>query len=182
MSSSMDPHESEIAAALHLANLLAITPKLQVLRLGLVVGCLTWPWKGFGPCLIAQPIADEVGISLSPISIARSRRGQKLWHGQGAYSIDKHWDPLHNSRYQAVEWLHPVAMQQEISIHVEIAAIIAVNFGTQSLEDFGPIEPLGDPTKLHVAQRSTIRAFFADIVRVLTRALIRTDQATVADS
>ena len=72
MSSSVYPHESEIAAALHLANLLAITPKLQVLRLRLVVCCLTWPWKGFGPCSITKPVADEVGISLSPISIARS--------------------------------------------------------------------------------------------------------------
>ena len=80
-----------------------------------------------------------------------------------------------------MEWFHPVALQQETSIHVEITAIIAVNFSAQSLEDFGSVEPLGDPAKLLIAQRSTIRAFFADIVRVLTRALIRADQGAVAN-
>ena len=178
----MNSHEREIAAALHLANLLTITSKLQLLHLGLVVCGLTGPWKGLRPCLITQPVADEVGISLSRISIAHSRYGKELWLGRGAYSIDEHRDPLHNGRHQAVEWFHPVALQQETSIHVKIAAIVAVNFSTQGLEDFGPVEPLGDPTKLHVAQRSTILALFADIVRVLARALIRTHQATVAYS
>ena len=80
----MYPHESEITAALHLANLLAVAPKRQVLRLSLVVCCLPWPWKGFSPCLITQPVANEVGISLSQISITRSRYGKERWLWTGS--------------------------------------------------------------------------------------------------
>lgn len=69
VSGGMESHESEIAAGFHLANLFAITAQLQVLRLGLVVRLLTGPLESFGPGLVTQPIADEVGVTLSSISI-----------------------------------------------------------------------------------------------------------------
>ena len=45
------------------------------------------------------------------------------------YRIDEHRDLFENSGYKTVEGLHPVARQQEIPIHVEVAAVITINFG-----------------------------------------------------
>ena len=68
MSAGMQPHEGKITAALHLTNLLAVAAKLQILWLGPIISFLTWPWEGFNPCLVPEPIADEIGIPLLVVS------------------------------------------------------------------------------------------------------------------
>ena len=69
MAGSVKPHERKIATTLDFTNLLAVTTKLQCFELNFIVCLLTWPLKGFGPGLVAQPVADEVGVSLPKVSM-----------------------------------------------------------------------------------------------------------------
>ena len=66
MASRMESHEGEIAIALDLTDLLTTTTttKLQVLEPSLIIGFLTRPLKRFGPCMVTEPVADEVCVTL----------------------------------------------------------------------------------------------------------------------
>lgn len=64
MASRVESHEGEIAIALDLTDLLTTTTKLQVLEPSLVIGFLTRPLKRFGPCMVTEPVADEVCVTL----------------------------------------------------------------------------------------------------------------------
>ncbi len=75
--------------------------------------------------------------------------------------------------------LHPVAREQKVPVYIEVAAVVAVNFGAKSLQDLGLVHPFGDPPNLIVAKRSTITAFDADIIRILSTALVRPDDGIV---
>lgn len=68
MAPGMKSHECQIAATLDLTNLPAVTAKLQGLELDLVVSLLPRPVKSLGPCLVTQPVADEVSVALRFIS------------------------------------------------------------------------------------------------------------------
>ncbi len=78
-----------------------------------------------------------------------------------------------------MERLHPVAGEQEIPVYIEIAAIVAVHFGAKTLQDFRLVHPFGDPPDLFVAERSTVTALDADIVRILSASLVRPDYCIV---
>lgn len=79
-----------------------------------------------------------------------------------------------------MERLHPVTGEQEAPVEVEIATLVAVDFNSQSPEDLGLVEPLGNPAKLHVAKLPSIFAFRANIIRVLTRSLIGANHGIIA--
>lgn len=79
-----------------------------------------------------------------------------------------------------MEGLHPVTGKQEASIDIEIAAIVAVNFSAQGLEDIWLVEVFGDPTELLVAKGSRILTFRANVIGVLTSSLVGTDHSVVA--
>jgi len=64
VASRVESHEGEIAIALNLANLLAVTAKLQILESDLVISLLTGPLKCFSPCTVTEPVADEVCVTL----------------------------------------------------------------------------------------------------------------------
>lgn len=52
MTTSVKSHEGEVAVAFNLANLVAVSPKFQVLKPNLIVSFLTGPFKGLSPPLI----------------------------------------------------------------------------------------------------------------------------------
>ena len=73
---------------------------------------LAGPLKSLRPGLVAEPVADEVGIT----------------------SVDEDWDLLQDSRDERVERLHPVTLEEEVAVDVEVARVIAVNFGSNSFK------------------------------------------------
>lgn len=64
MATGMKPHEGEVAARLDSANLGAVVAEQKVAHWDLVVGLLAGPLEGLGPGLIAEPVADEVCVTL----------------------------------------------------------------------------------------------------------------------
>jgi hypothetical protein len=77
-----------------------------------------------------------------------------------------------------VEWLHPVAVEQEVTVDVEVARVVLGDLSAESLHDIVAVEVLLDPVKLIVAQASTL-ALLANIVNVLTSLLEWTDESIV---
>lgn len=61
---SVHSHKREIATTLDLADFPAVTIKLQILELDIVVRLLAGPLERFGPGVVAEPIADEIGVAL----------------------------------------------------------------------------------------------------------------------
>ena len=157
MTASVQPHEGEVAARLDLANLLTVTTELEVLELGLGVVLLARPLKGLGPRLVAEPVADVVSIT----------------------SVDKDWNLLKDTRNEAVVWLHPVTLQQEVAVDVEVAAVVGVDLCANGLHDLLLVEVRGDPVNLVIAE-VVVTAGSADVVDVLASALIRANHGVVA--
>lgn len=76
--------------------------------------------------------------------------------------------------------LHPVTRQQEIAIDIEIATIIPIRLRSQRFNYFRLVQVLCDPVKLLVAKASAISALDANIVGVLSSALVGTYDGVVA--
>ena len=75
MSSRMNSHERQIATIFYLSNLPPVLTESQFLEVDLIVGVFPRPIKRFGPCVISQPVADEVRVTLwVRMSIRRTRR------------------------------------------------------------------------------------------------------------
>lgn len=62
----MQSHERKVPATLDLSDLASVgyTIDLQVHGLGFVEGLLAGPFESVGPGLVAEPVADEVGVAL----------------------------------------------------------------------------------------------------------------------
>lgn len=95
------------------------------------------------------------------------------------YSVDEDWDLLEDARHQAVEWLHPVTSEEEVSVNVKVAAVVLADLGTESLHDLVLVEVLADPLELVVAKTAAL-AVLGDIVDVSASLLVRTDHGIVA--
>src|SRR5690606_28615390 len=106
-----DLHEGEVARGLDLAVLLAGAGELEVLDLGLVEGLLAGPLEGLGPGAVAEPVADVVGVA----------------------GVDEDRDLLEDAGDKAVEGLHPVALEEEVAVDVEVAALVARDLSAQSV-------------------------------------------------
>jgi hypothetical protein len=144
----VDAHEGEVSAALDLTVLLA-TADLERLKLSIIEALLSRPDKLLGPCLVAEPVADEIGIA----------------------SVDENGDLLEELRYQQVEWLGPIAIEQERTVYIGIAAIVRLNLGTHSLHDRRLVEVFRDPLGLGIAQVRLVLALLTNIVNVVPRLL-----------
>merc|ERR1711977_26654 len=96
---------------------LVTTVKLDVL--------LSWPLKCLGPGLVTEPVADEISIT----------------------SVDQDWDLLKNAWYETVEWLHPVTLEKEVSVDIEVAAVIAADLNAKLLLNIGLVQELADPAE-----------------------------------
>jgi hypothetical protein len=157
VSTSMNLQESEVAVRLDLTNLLAIAVNLEVLHLGLLELLLTGPLKCLSPGLVAEPVADVVGIT----------------------SVDEDWDLLENTGNNAVVWLHPVSLQKEVAVDVKVARVIGRNFGTDSLHDLLLVEVGRDPVNFVVAEL-VVATWPANIINVLASALVGANHGIVA--
>ena len=165
MTPSMQSHKRKIAATLHLSNLRPflqrrriISRERQIVQRDFAEGFLTRPFEGFGPSVVAEPIADEVRVA----------------------GVDEDGDLFEDAWDQAVERLHPVAGKEEISIDVEIAAVVAVGLDSQGFDNVGLVQVFGYPAQLLVAEAVAASAFVPNIVRVLTGPLVGADDGVVA--
>jgi hypothetical protein len=107
-------------------------------------------------------------------------RTYKLTDKVGITSVDQNWDLLKNPRHEAVEWLHPVTLEQEVSVDVKVTRIIAANFSSEGLQDLVSVQVLADIPKGRVAKITLVLTLAADIINVLAGSLIRTDHSIVA--
>jgi len=124
-----DLEEREVATVLDLTIFVTVV-KFDVLDLSLVESLLSWPLKSIGPSLVAEPVADEVGIT----------------------SVDQDWDLLDNSWYKTVEWLHPIALEEKVSVDIEVAAVIAADLNTELSLDIRLVQEFADPAKSRVTK------------------------------
>lgn len=136
--------EGEVPTVLDLAILVAII-ELDVVDASLVEGLLTRPLKSLSPRLVSEPVADKVGIT----------------------SIDQNWDLFEDAWHKTVEWLHPVALEKEVSIDIEVAAVIAADFDTKFLLDFLLVQIFADVAKSRIAEVAGVFALATDIIDIL---------------
>jgi hypothetical protein len=139
-----DLEEGEVPAVLDLAILVAII-EFDVLDASLVKGLLSWPLKSLGPGLVSEPIADEVSIT----------------------SIDQNRDLFENAWHKAVEWLHPVALEKEIAVDIEVAAVVAADFDTEFLLDFLLVQIFADVAKSRITEVAGVFTLATNIIDVL---------------
>lgn len=144
MTCTKDLKEGEIPTGLDLAVLVTII-KLDVLDAGLVEVLLTRPFKSLSPGLVSEPVADEISIT----------------------SIDQNWNLLKNAWHKAVEWLHPVALKQEVSVDIKVAAVVAADLNTELLLDFPLVEIFTYIAKSRVAEVAGVLALATNIIDVL---------------
>ena len=157
VAAGMKPHEGEVAARLDLTNLLAVAAEEEILGLGLLVVFLTGPLKSLSPGLVAEPVADVIGVT----------------------SVDENGNLLEETRNDAVVGLHPVALEKEVAVDVEVAAVVRADLDAEGLHDFGPVEVLADPIDLIVA-KLVVSAGTANVVNILAGALVGSDHGIVA--
>lgn len=161
MTASVDTHESKVAVGLVLADLLAlvlVVHDLQVLHGSRRELLLPRPFESLGPRLVAEPVADEVSIT----------------------SVDQDGNLLEDTRDHAVIWLHPVAVEEEVAVDIKVAGVVAVNLGTNSLQNLGLVEVLGNVSESLVAKVAGVLTLAANIIDVLSGALVWTKQGVVA--
>lgn len=181
MTRGLDPHKGEVATALNLSDLASVAVQAQGSALNLVESCLAVPLKGLGPGFVAKPVADVIGVTLRIIALAAQVQKGEGQSGLGkTYSIDQNRNLLHDTRHQAMERLHPVALEQEVPVDVEVAALIAANLNAKSRHDLFLVEVFADVTKHGIAEITAVLTFAADVIDVLASALIRSDHGIIA--
>lgn len=160
VATTIETHEGEVAMGLNLADLLArvlIVDNDQILQLSGGIFSLSGPLQGFSPGLVAQPVANKIGIT----------------------GIDQDRDLLQESRNEAVVGLHPVTVEEEVAVDVKVARVVAVDLSTNSLDDFGLVQVVADVAHSRVAKVRAILALTTDIVDVLPSALVRGKEGVV---
>ena len=144
MTSTKNLKEGEVPTVLDLAILVTII-ELDVVDASLVEGLLTRPLKSLSPSLVSEPVADKVRIT----------------------SIYQNWDLFKDTWDKTVEWLHPFALEKEVSIDIEVAAIIAADFDTKFLLDFFLVQIFADIAKSRIAKIAGVFALATDIIDIL---------------
>jgi len=94
-------------------------------------------------------------------------------------SVDEDRDLLKKTWNKSVERLHPVTLEEEISVNVKVAAVVARDLGTESLHDFLLVEVLAYPVKLVVAE-AVAATLLAHIVWVHAGLLVWANDRIVA--
>lgn len=160
MSSSMKSHKGEISVRFHFTNFPAIRRRidLKILHFCCCKLLVAGPFKCLCPGFVSKPVADVVGVA---------------GVDQDGHLLEKCWD-------KTVEWLHPVTLEEEVAIDVEIAGLVALDLHTQCFHHRGFVEPFRDISKLLVAEIATILTLSPNIVDILASALIGADQSVVA--
>lgn len=160
VATAIETHEGEVAMGLDLADLLALVLILdhdQVLQLSGGIFSLSGPLKGFSPGLVAQPVADEIGVT----------------------SVDQDRDLLQESRNETVVGLHPVTVEEEVAVDVKVARVVAIDLSANSLNDLGLVQVVADVAHGRVAEVGAILALTTNVVDVLSGALVRGKEGVV---
>lgn len=144
MSSTKDTCKGEVTTALKGTSLVSIL-QLKVLGLGSIETLLSRPFKGLGPGLVSEPVADEISIT----------------------SIDQDWDLLEDAWDQSVERLHPVTLEEEVSVDIKVAAVITADFNTELLLNICLVQKFANPSKSRVAQVAAVFTLSTNIIYVL---------------
>lgn len=153
---AVDLDEGEVAGRLDFSILLTIG--LEGGELGALERLVAGPLEFVGPGLIAEPVTDEVGVT----------------------SVDEHGNLLKNSGHKKVERLHPVAIEQEISVNVEVAAVVAIDcLNAKGLHDVFLVQIFVDRGKTGIAETTSF-AVYANIVWITARLLVGADHLIVA--
>jgi len=156
MPSLVDTNEGEVPTALDLTILVATD--LERLHLGTVEVLLAIPDKLLSPQLVAEPVANIVGIA----------------------SVNENGDLLDDIRDKEMERLGPITVEQECLVDVGVATLVILDFGTDSRHNFGLVKVLGNPCRLGVAKVLLVLALLANIVHVISRALEGTNHGVIA--
>lgn len=75
---------------------------------------------------------------------------------------------------------HPVAIQQEVSVYVEVTRRESIDFGSHCLLDMVSVEVLGNEPELRVTEILGVLAFFTNVIHILSRPLIWAHHDVVA--
>jgi hypothetical protein len=65
VSGSVYLDKSQVAARLDIASLLAVRVQIERFEGSSGVVFVSWPLEGIGPGLVSEPVADEIGITLT---------------------------------------------------------------------------------------------------------------------
>lgn len=156
MASAVDLHEGEVARGLDPSVLLTIG--LEGGEFGALEVLLAGPLELVGPSLVSEPVANEVGIT----------------------SVDEHGNLLQNAGDEEVERLHPITVEQEVAVDVEVAAVVAIDcLYAKSLHNVLLVQVLVNGGKAGVTEAASF-AVNANIVRVTARLLVGADHLVVA--
>lgn len=79
-----------------------------------------------------------------------------------------------------MEGLHPVALEEEVAVDVEVAAVVGRDLGAERLHHFLVVQVFADPAELGVAQVAAVLALAPDVVDVLAGALVGAEERVVA--
>ena len=148
VSSGEDPHECKVPARLDSSGLLLA--HLEILRLSRLVSLVPLPLELISPGAVTEPVADEVGVT----------------------SVDKHWNLFEDAWDQAVEGLHPITLEQEVTVDVKVARVVRRDLDTKFGLYLLLVEEFRDPSERRVAQVRAIFALAAHVVDVLSSALV----------
>lgn len=156
MAGAVDLHESKVARRFNLAVLLTIS--LERRELSAFVFLVAGPLELVGPSLIAKPVADEISVT----------------------GVDENGDLLQDTGHKEVEWLHPVTFEEEVTVDVEIAAIVAIDsLDTESSHDVPLVQVLVNVAQTRIAEAAAL-AIYAHIIRVAARLLVGPENLVVA--
>ena len=94
-------------------------------------------------------------------------------------SVDEDWDLLKQLGHKTMERHHPITLEEEVTVDIKVAALVAGNLRTKRLHDILPVEVLLDPVQLVVAEVA-ILALRAHIIWIHACALVWADESIVA--
>lgn len=161
VATTVETHVSEVTVRLDLADLLASVLVLlddDILHLSSGILRLAGPLKSLSPSLVTEPVADEVGVT----------------------GIDEDRDLLKKTGHQAVVRLHPIAVEEEVAVDVEVARIIAIDLSAKGLAHTLLVEVLAHVAHALVAKVGLVLTLSANVIDVLASALVRSQQSVVA--
>ena len=161
MPATKDTHKRKVAFGLELAIVDFVVARIgrhgEVLHWQFSELAVVAPLQCFRPRLVAQPVADEVCVT----------------------SVDEHGDLAEEIGDDAVERLHPVAVEEEVAVDVHVARVVGSDFRAESFHHRLLVEILADPAKLVVTEIAVF-AGNADVVWVLAGTLVRAEDGVVA--
>jgi len=157
MTSLVNPGKGQVTRALTL-SILSSVGKLEGLGLSLVEGFLSRPLKSIRPGLVSEPVADEISVS----------------------SVDQDWDLLEDGRDETVVWLHPITLEEEVAVDVEVAGIVSANLGSESLDDVLLVQVIADVSEGGVAEVAIILTLTSDVIDVLAGSLVWANEVVIA--